>query len=336
MTNSATAAGRAAWCSHAVLKVALLAGVIASPLLASGPVDFGLAELKSVIEERGLNPNSFKVSVEYSMALPEEGFQIQGLVIRGGSRRAVMYGLLEAADQLRERKALTAMKATPKFDIRAARLVADAETLARPDKDWNELFVNLARARFNRLRLEMPALSAESEQRLARIAQMAEEHAVDLALSLDEIDSSLVLKLLGESIAFKAVEVPPAVVQVALPALSEAGRYVTLDVAAESLTNEMRKTALEMHVPLLELSKSATAAAPHVWLAGLSDLEPLRTLAAGGSAGFETGPLPARWNDIDHQLGNWSALAFTEERGKSAVRDSSAKKPRAAKKKIKR
>ena len=315
-------------------STALLAGLIAVPLQAEGPVDFGMAELKSVIEERGLNPNSFKVSVEYSMALPAEGFQIQGLIIRGGSRRAVMYGLLEAADQLRERKSLAGMKAAPKFDIRAVRLVADAEMLARPEKDWNELFTKLARARFNRLRLEMPALSTEREQRLARIAHLAEEHAVDLALNLDEIDASLLLKLLGESIAFKAVQVPPTAVQAAMTTLSEAGRYVSLDVAAESLTSEVRQAAQELHVPLLGLSTSPTAAAPHIWLASLTAPDSLQTLASSEAAGFEAGPLPAHWNTVDHQLGSWSALAFTEERGKAASRESSAQ-PKSTKKKPK-
>ena len=78
------------------------------------------------------------MAVEYSLVLPADGFQIQGLIIRGGSRRGVMYGLLEAADQLRERKTLVPMKATPRFDIRAARLRASDEVLARPEREWRE------------------------------------------------------------------------------------------------------------------------------------------------------------------------------------------------------
>lgn len=285
---------------------------------AEGPVDFGLAELHRVIEERGLNPRSFQVAVEYSLVLPADGFQIQGQIIRGGSRRGVMYGLLEAADQLRERKALVQLKATPRFEMRSARLRGSDEVLARPEREWSELFTELARARFNRLRIEVPELTAERSVRLARIAPLAEEHAIDLALKLTEIDAPMVLKLLGESIVFKAVQVPGAAAATALTTLSEAGRFVTLDLAADDLTADLRKEAQEMRVPLLTLSASASGPAPHVWLAALAPPETLDALAAGGAAGFEAGPLSENWTGLAHQLGGWSSLSFTEERGRAA------------------
>ena len=239
---------------------ALFVPTIVAPAAAraEGPVDFGLAELHRVIEERGLNPRSFQVAVEYSLVLPADGFQIQGQIIRGGSRRGVMYGLLEAADQLRERKALVHLKATPRFEMRSARLRGSDEVLARPEREWSELFTELARARFNRLRIEVPELTAERSVRLARIAPLAEEHAIDLALKLTEIDAPMVLKLLGESIVFKAVQVPGAAAATALTTLSEAGRFVTLDLAADDLTADLRKEAQEMRVPLLTLSASAS------------------------------------------------------------------------------
>jgi hypothetical protein len=299
---------------------------------AAGPVEFGQSELQKVIEERGLNARSFHVAVEYSLVLPADGFQIQGLIIRGGSRRGVMYGLLEAADQLRERKTLAAVKATPRFEIRSTRLRAGDDVLARPEREWRDLFAALARARFSRLRLEMRELTAERSLRLAKIAPLAEEHAIDLALSLEEIDPPLLLKLLGESIVFKAVQVPPGAAATAVTTLSEAGRYVTLDVAADAMTVELIKTAQELRVPLLSLSKSASGTGPYLWLTQLAAPESLQTLTAAGAAGFEAGPLSVNWTGLEHQLGGWSSLAFNEERGRAATSSQPASKKKTAKK----
>lgn len=310
-----TRAGRA-------IAVAALLGtsvLLPSRTFAEGPVEFGQAELEKVIEERGLSAKSFHVAVEYSLVLPADGFQIQGQIIRGGSRRGVMYGLLEAADQLRERKALVTMKATPRFEIRSARLRTSDQALARPEREWRGLFEALARARFSRLRLEMRELTAERALRLAQLAHLAEEHAVDLALSLQEIDPPILLKLLGESIVFKAVQVPPAAAATAMTTLSEAGRFVTLDVVADAMTLELMNAAQELRVPLLSLSASASGTGPYLWLTGLAAPESLQTLAAGGAAGFEAGPLSENWTGLEHQLGSWSTLAFTEERGRAAA-----------------
>jgi hypothetical protein len=319
---------------RAIAVAALLSTAFLLPAhsLAAGPVEFGQAELQKVIEERGLNARSFHVAVEYSLVLPADGFQIQGQIIRGGARRGLMYGLLEAADQLRERKTLTAVKATPRFEIRAARLRASDDVLARPEREWRGLFETLARARFSRLRLEMRELTAERSLRLARIAPLAEEHAIDLALSLEEIDPPLLLKLLGESIVFKAVQVPPGAAATALTTLSEAGRFVTLDIAANALTAELRSAAQELRVPLLGINPSALGTAPYLWLTGLAAPESLETLEANRAAGFEVGPLSENWTGLGRQLSGWSSLAFNEERGRAATSSQSASKKKTAKK----
>ena len=319
---------------RAIAVAALLSTAFLLPAhsLAAGPVEFGQAELQKVIEERGLNARSFHVAVEYSLVLPADGFQIQGQIIRGGARRGLMYGLLEAADQLRERKTLTAVKATPRFEIRAARLRASDDVLARPEREWRGLFETLARARFSRLRLEMRELTAERSLRLAKIAPLAEEHAIDLALSLEEIDPPLLLKLLGESIVFKAVQVPPGAAATALTTLSEAGRFVTLDIAANALTAELRSAAQELRVPLLGINPSALGTAPYLWLTGLAAPESLETLEANRAAGFEVGPLSENWTGLGRQLSGWSSLAFNEERGRAATSSQSASKKKTAKK----
>ena len=319
---------------RAIALAALLSTAVFLPAhgFAAGPVEFGQSELQKVIEERGLSVKSFHVAVEYSLVLPADGFQIQGLIIRGGSRRGVMYGLLEAADQLRERKTLAAVKATPRFAIRAVSLRAGDDVLARPEREWRDLFAALARARFSRLRLEMRELTAERSLRLAKIAPLAEEHAIDLALGLEEIDPPLLLKLLGESIVFKAVQVPPGAAATAVTTLSEAGRYVTLDVATDAMTVELIKTAQELRVPLLSLSKSASGTAPYLCLTQLAAPESLQTLTAGGAAGFEAGPLSVNFTGLEHQLGGWSSLAFNEERGRAATSSQPASKKKTAKK----
>ena len=61
--------------------------------------------------------------------------------------------------------------------------------MARSPGEWQGLFESLAKARINRLRLELPALTPARSARIGVLAKLAEQCAVDLALGLDEIDT---------------------------------------------------------------------------------------------------------------------------------------------------
>jgi hypothetical protein len=277
------------------------------------PPGFGWDEFQEALEQRGLDPGAYRPLVEYSMSLPADGFQIQPSIVRGGSRRGLMYGLLAAAGQLRERKALCSIRATPRFEIRSARLMLTDGILARSPRDWSTLFETLAKARINRLRLEMTALSPSRSAQLGRLAKLAEPYAMDLALGLDEVNAPLLLKTMSQSIALKAARVPPPSAAIAMSALSELGRYVSLDLDAPSITKSLRNAAAELRVPVLGLTRSVSGERPYLWRTSITAPVSLDALAADGATGFEIGPLPEDWQGLARQLSAWSVLAFEED-----------------------
>ncbi len=134
-----------------------LAALLGAPALAAGPLDFGLQEYRKALEARGLKPEAYPVLPEYSMVLPHDGFSIMGNLIRGGSQRGIMYGLLEAAAQIRRQGRLSPAKVEPATQMRGIRRFlhnADLEQAWYHDRDyWQAFFQMLARNRFNRFNL---------------------------------------------------------------------------------------------------------------------------------------------------------------------------------------
>ena len=65
--------------------------------VAAGPVEFGKAELERALAERNMTLH-YRSGVSH---LAPEAFEIEPLRITGGDLRGLMYGLLEAADQIR-------------------------------------------------------------------------------------------------------------------------------------------------------------------------------------------------------------------------------------------
>lgn len=202
-----------------MLRLAVLALLPAAVM--AGPIEFGLAEFSKALADRGLSPERFRILTEYSMVLPADGFSITGNIIRGGSQRGLMYGLLEAADQIRRQGYLTQMKIEPATPMRGVRKFlhnADLERSWYHDREqWRAFFEMLARNRFNRFNLvfahqtaylappypfwvrvpEFPEVRAkglsdeEREQNLSTlrfIAQTAAEYGVDFTLGIWEHD----------------------------------------------------------------------------------------------------------------------------------------------------
>ena len=208
---------------HFVIRpLALLAALAAAgPARAGGPAEFGLSELRAAMEQRGLSRQRLPILTEYSMVLPHDGFSILGNIIRGGSQRGLMYGLLEAAAQIRRQGRLSPAKGEPATPIRGIRwFVHNAELEAgwyHDREHWQAFFQMLARNRFNRFTLvfahqtaylappypfwvrvpEFPEVRAkglsdeERERNLATlrsIAQTAADYGVDFVLGIWEHD----------------------------------------------------------------------------------------------------------------------------------------------------
>jgi hypothetical protein len=199
--------------------IALLAS--SGALWAAGPLEFGMAEYRKALEARGLSPERNQILTEFSMVLSGDGFSITGNIIRGGSQRGLMYGLLEAAEQIRRLGHLAPAKVDPPNQMRGIRWFLHNEELERGwyyDHDhWRAFFEMLARNRYNRFNLvfahqtdylappypfwvevpEFPQVRAKgvtAEQRarnleaLKFIAQTANEYGIDFTLGVWEHD----------------------------------------------------------------------------------------------------------------------------------------------------
>ncbi|MEI9814057.1 MAG: hypothetical protein WDO18_16065 [Acidobacteriota bacterium] len=101
-------------------------------LATAGPVEFGQQELRAAMSERGSNWN---LETEINLEQPETYKITQvgssTLRISGGDLRGLMYGLMEAADQLRNTGALSSRIGGPAFAVRGVQ-IAPTDTDPRP------------------------------------------------------------------------------------------------------------------------------------------------------------------------------------------------------------
>ena len=184
--------------------------------LSAGPKEFGLAELNRAIAERKLPPRQASFRTEFSSS-GAETFRIQPGLISAGDLRGLMYGLLEAAAQIREKGRVTSTKGAPATRVRGIRFFLHNEDLESEwyySRDyWTEYFRMLARNRFNRFNLvfahqtpylappypfwvelpefpgiRVPGLSPQQRRRnldmLRFISQTAADHAIDFTLGV--------------------------------------------------------------------------------------------------------------------------------------------------------
>src|ERR1044072_3247698 len=85
--------------------------------LTAGPVEFAQAEFERALADRGIKL-AYRSGV--SQLVPE-AFEIEPFRITGGDLRGLMYGFLEAAEQIRTRGRLVLTKASPATPIRGIR-----------------------------------------------------------------------------------------------------------------------------------------------------------------------------------------------------------------------
>ncbi len=258
----------------------LALGLAAASLCWAGAADFGQQEFERALAERKLSPQRFRIQTEVSTD-PPECFRILPGRVSGGDIRGLMYGLLEAAEQIRSRGWLIAAKGAPATAIRGVRLAVQAEDL---DKDWfgsrerwEELFATLARSRFNRLNLAFDGSAITGERVLAAlrlISQVASGYAVDLAVSIgpEAVSGAGLKALLAACPAVRSVQVQPGAggandtaasrCDVLVGAVSEAGRRVTIEFPPQELTPAVEVKAAGAGVPLRIPVKYGSPALP--------------------------------------------------------------------------
>jgi hypothetical protein len=190
---------------------------LAAALTASaGPVEFGKAELERAVAERGLRRLRYRTEITSD---PPESYRILPGRITGGDLRGLMYGLLEAAEQIRERGRLFPTRGSPATPMRGIRRFLHNKDLEEDwyysREYWKDFYAMLARNRFNRFTLvfshqtdylappypywlklpefpqiRVPGLSREQRERnlemLRYISQTAADHAIDFTLGVWE------------------------------------------------------------------------------------------------------------------------------------------------------
>ena len=247
----------------------------------SGPVEFGRLELERAYAERKLPLPRIPVQSEVSADRPES-FRILPIRVTGGDVRGLMYGLIEAAEQIRERGRLVVATGAPAVAIRGVRMVVGPEDTRadwyKSDEYWQEFFALLARSRFNRFSLVFSGQvgAPQDLEGLTSISAAAAQYAVEMSLGLRAQDLAAAVGLTPEDagpsslLALKSLLAAcPSARSVQIwtdgghsarylgllqdwlfRAVQEAGRRVTLELRAADLTPELLRAATEAGVPL--------------------------------------------------------------------------------------
>lgn len=198
------------------MKHLLAVVVTGAQLCAAGPAEFGWAQLRKAAEERGIAARYLPLEADVSSTLKAESFEIQPSRISGGDLRGVMYGLLEAAEQIRATGKVVKTKSEPAVLLRGVRLELEPAMLAEDwfhsRAFWSSYFAGLAQARINRLQLEFshppfpylmrlplfesisvenltPFARGRNQDAIKQIAGLAIEFAVDLAIGIRSFET---------------------------------------------------------------------------------------------------------------------------------------------------
>ena len=158
--------------------------LLLATLAAAGPVEFGQAELDAAMAQRKLK---WKNQVELSLDAPDtfriEPYSMGGAHITGGDLRGLMYGLLEAAEQIRDSGHFTKTMGNPAASLRGVRIVMTPELEQASEEFWNSYFRMLARNRFNRVHVAFSRI--EAPYRFPQfLSRTAADYGIDLRWGL--------------------------------------------------------------------------------------------------------------------------------------------------------
>jgi hypothetical protein len=272
--------------------------------------------------------------------------------VSGGDLRGLMYGLIEASEQIRTAGQITTASGEPGLRLRAVRIVpSDAELMAPgfylTDR-WMKFFQMLARNRMNRATLVLPPERLESD-RIRILSTLARDHGIDFAIGVRAVLGPRTLytqlrKMLSECVLVRGVQIEvgrePAEFfrTVIFPALQESGRRVTLDLHGGDARPDVLRAAQAAGVVLDVASRSAAIASPvHSVLAAQSiaaEIDAVRTriniLASSGSTGIEVdlGPNVENYERVYWAWGRQGYAYLTPglSAGKAAPKSKSGKK----------
>ena len=249
------------------------------PARAACPVDFGKAELDAALAERRLK---LRVDTELSLDAPET-FRITlyrtGVArITGGDLRGLMYGLIEAAEQIRATGKLKAASGKPATAVRGVRMALRSYDLTQPwftsDVHWRAFFQNLARSRLNRISLMMFSLAEADVERLRILSETAAEFGIDFVLGIRHlagVPRELYARMRGildncpliRGVQIEAGDEPLQLYQEGVfAALRESGRRVMLDLRNIKDRPDLVRAASGSGTPLSPLGFEMDAPGP--------------------------------------------------------------------------
>jgi len=301
--------------------------------LSAGPSEFGQQELRAALAEKGL---SLGITTELNLDQPET-FHITAVTstsvrISGGDLRGLMYGLLEAAEQVRTTGQLKAVNGEPGLHLRAVRIApldTDLATVGFYSVDkWTKFFQMLARNRVNRATLVLPPEKWEGD-RIRVLSLIAKDYGVDFMVGVRAALGPRTLytqlrKMLSECVLVRGVqmEVGREPVDfyrtVVFPALQESGRRVTLDLRGADARPDVLRAAQAAGI-VLEISSRTSAAALgskfHTIASPESELEPVRSrlniLASNGATGFEVDLAGVNVDNYERVYWAWGRQGYT-------------------------
>jgi hypothetical protein len=245
---------------------------------AAGPVDFGKAELDAALAERNLK---LRVDTELSLD-PPETFRITlyktGVArVTGGDLRGLMYGLIEASEQIRANGRLKAAGGKPATPVRGVRMAVRSYDMDQPwftsDDRWRAYFQTMARSRLNRFSLVLPLAEADIE-RLRILSETAAEFGVDFVLGIRHLagePQELYARLRGildncpliRGVQIEAGDEPLALYREGVfKALRESGRRVTLDLRNMDDRPDVLRAAGASGAPLIAAGFEMEAPGP--------------------------------------------------------------------------
>jgi hypothetical protein len=290
------------------LLTRLVPGVLLAVCAFGGPVEFGKSELIAALEARGIAATKLRFTWEVTPD-PPESYRIESNRISGGDLRGLMYGLLEAAEQIRTAGKLSTTQGRPAVPMRGIRVIVDSAADLDGDGYWLAFVRMLARNRFNRLHVVFGQDAAQlPTPKLRSISQFAADHGVEFTLGLDQPDSVLGA-VLHDCPAIRGVHIRTGPVSAdLLHALRESGRLMKLDVNADLARQGIIKAAREAGVPLRVASDERgfmdllerDPAAPTA-----EQLTPLPMINALPKAPVLSRPYEVYWTPPTHRLFLW-------------------------------
>jgi hypothetical protein len=303
------------------ISLLLFAAAAAGSVLA-GPVDFGMAELDAAITARNFKYKP-KIMAELDIQAPEtfriEPYAAGGGHITGGDLRGLMYGLLEAAEQMRTTGRLKQTHGVPALGLRGIRMTAEPEApwftaVPQSDEFWNGYFAGMARDRFNRLEVVFESSpQVATLPTLRSIAQTASQYGVDLAIGLGASDAPGIEHLLVNCPSVRAIVlhnaegIPDG--HAVLRVLHQVARRVVLELPDNDAAAGLIEEAGREGTPLRLFSAfTGTAANPQprdrYWeLAAAQGSDAVNTISGAGFA--IAGPLDEQRKPVIDSIADW-------------------------------